>query len=261
MRLINAVGERMTHRQRRYVLDKLGLAKLLRRYAADAFDEVALHDGRMITINRLYHAHLAKDGRVAYEDDVFDALHAACRPGAVFWDIGANVGVFSFDAMTMVGPEGQVVAFEPEPNNSACFRRTLGRLEASNVTLHDCAVGAADGEMSFDRRGGAFSGRLAPEGGHDVVTVRSADSLVAEGVPVPDVIKIDVEGGEGAVVAGMGKLLEAHAPVLLIELHPFVDGAVEATARTLRAAGYALHDLSWTSVDDPLPRHILVRKA
>ncbi|MEO0621276.1 MAG: FkbM family methyltransferase [Pseudomonadota bacterium] len=71
--------------------------------------------------------------------------------------MGANIGVFSFLAAERVGPAGAIIAFEPEPKNIACFQRTLSGV-ARAVTLQQVAVGATDGTMRFDRRGGACIG-------------------------------------------------------------------------------------------------------
>ena len=248
LRSVNRLGNVLSHRQRRFVLDTLGLGHLLDRVASSDLAELVLPNQIVLAYNPLLHSHLTRDGRLAYEPDVLDAIQSHLRVGDVFYDAGANIGVFSFLAATLVGESGAVLAFEPEENNVACFRRSLAAAALGNVTLYACGLGAADGEMVFDRRGGAFSGRLvgAPaEAQHRGISVpvRSIDSLVEGGAPAPSLIKIDVEGGEGAVLEGARRTLGRHRPAILCEmLSDNPDGVLRAF-RALAEAGYTCHSL------------------
>lgn len=266
-RAINRIGGLLSHRQRRFLLDRLGLGKLIGRVAKGQFEEIALPSGLKVTINPLLHGSVTKDGRIDYEDDVSEALLAHLKPGGVFYDVGANIGVFSFIAASTVGANGAVHAFEPEANNLECFQQTLRNSGLQNVTLHDVAVGSSDGSMTFDRRGGAFSGRLV-DGGQDAegasmdVRVRAIDSLIQDGLAPPDLVKIDVEGGEGGVLEGMHDTLRSHRPVLLCELHFFDADGLQRAVTAVREAGYSCQSLDGQSLSldgDPsdLPRHVL----
>ncbi len=270
-KLMSRVGTLLSHRQRRFVLDRLGLARLVGPLSRNQFDEVALPDGATIFVNPLLHAHLARDGKIAYEKEVLRAIEENLEPGDVFYDVGANVGVFSFVAARLVGEGGSVHAFEPEENNLVCFRRSLERSDLVNLDLHALALGPADGSMTFDRRGGAFSGRLVEPGGESrgetvVVEVRSVDSLLREGLPAPALIKVDVEGGEGDVLAGMRRTLERHGPTVLCELHFFAPESVRRTLDVLAGAGYACRGLHGAPVDPDAdsegpPKYVLAAPA
>ena len=85
----------------------------------------------------------------------------SCGLATFFYDVGANIGVFAFIAAPLVGEHGHVYAFEPEQNNIVCFKRSAGKADLENIMLFECAVGSKDGAMTFDRRGGAFSGRTS----------------------------------------------------------------------------------------------------
>lgn len=270
-KIMNRVGSLLTHRQRRFLLDRLGLARSINRLAADEFDEVTLPNGLTLCINPLLHAHVAKDGVLVYEDHVLNAIRDCLNRGDAFYDIGANVGVFSFVAASDVGKEGVVHAFEPEENNLVCFRRSLANAGVDNLVLHESAIGPEDGSMTFDRRGGAFSGRLVEsgsrvEGDSVTVEVRSVDSLVREGAAPPALVKIDVEGGEGGVLEGMRETLKMHAPVVLCELHSFNPSGVRRALDVLTEAGYAFSDLHGKPIprgtaQTDMPGHILARPA
>lgn len=154
---------------------------------------------------------LIANGR--YEDRFGPALQAEVRLGDTVWDIGANLGLYTQEFVASVGPSGRVVAFEPVP---ACFAQLRQRFaESPQVKLHNVAVGDADGRiaMSLEVDPLAATHRVVDvehAGGGDLqqVEVRSAASLVA-GEPelFPNVVKIDVEGHEGAVMDGMHSLL------------------------------------------------------
>jgi hypothetical protein len=77
------------------------------------------------------------------------------------------------------------------------------------------------------------------------------DDLVEDGeAPPPTLVKIDVEGGEAQVLAGMRRILAAHRPTLLLELHGSHAAPVPAL---LDEVGYALEPLGGASLDRPWP--------
>lgn len=244
LRCINKLGGALTHRQRRFVLDRLGVAAILDNFASDKFDELLLPNGIRLSVNPLLHSHLSRNGHLDYEDDVAHVIEHCLGPDDVFYDVGANVGIFAFLAATVVGEGGAVLAFEPEPNNILCFQHSLERAPVQNVELHDFALGGEDGTMTFDRRGGAFSGRLvdgedAIRGGRTFdIQVRSIDSLVAGGTRPPKLIKIDVEGGEGLVLEGAKQVLHKNRPAVLCEMHPDNQDGVRRAFSALADAGY-----------------------
>ena len=277
LRGINKFGNALTHRQRRFILDRLGVAALVNRFAGDKFEEVLLPNGIRLTISPILHSHLSSNGRLNYEEAVIRVLKRNLRPGDAFYDVGANVGVFAFLAASIVGAGGAVFAFEPEPNNVRCFKLSLQHASVRNIELHDCAVGSEDGAMTFDRRGGAFSGRLVDggdePGGHRTfeTPVRSIDSLIAGGMPPPKLIKIDVEGGEGLVLEGARSALRQCKPAVLCEMHPDSEDGVRRAFAALADAGYVCRTITGPAdrapeiIHGPLPTpgtyHVLARPA
>ncbi|MCU0808614.1 MAG: FkbM family methyltransferase [Candidatus Contendobacter sp.] len=148
-----------------------------------------------------------------YEDRFGPAVRREVRPGDTVWDIGANLGLYTVEFLQQVGPSGQVVAFEPV---AACFAQLRERLaDSAQVKLKNMAVGDTDGQisMSLEVDPLAATHRVvesgAGGGGAIVqVEVRSSASIVAEEPELfPNVVKIDVEGHEGAVMDGMQSLL------------------------------------------------------
>jgi FkbM family methyltransferase len=187
-------------------------------------------------------------------NDLFDFAEHAVEPGAVVWDVGANLAVFAFAAAYRAGPAGEVLAVEPDGWLVDLIRRSAGapRPGAAPVEALCCAAAAEVGLQSFDVTGRTRSGsHLASAGGagvslvgpaverHPVVTV-SLDWLAERRRP-PAVVKIDVEGAEQAVLAGAENVLARHRPKILVEVYERNADAV--TARLTRH-GYALHDFA-----------------
>lgn len=162
------------------------------------------------------------------EQPVQDALCRLLSPGDVFYDVGANVGFFSLLAARLVGPTGRVVAFEPALDNVAVLAGNVRRNRADNVLISAEAVSHTTGVERLSLA--SFSGghslvRRSADGWAALVETVSLDDFAARrGVAAPDVVKIDVEGAEVAVLEGMSSLLTAGGPALIVE----VDGSTSA---------------------------------
>jgi FkbM family methyltransferase len=173
-------------------------------------------------------------------------LERHLRRGSVFYDVGANVGYFSIVGAALVGPGGQVVAFEPSAANVAALRRNAELNGLDHVRVVEAAVGGAAGHARFDPGPSDQQGRLTDDGQVqvDVVTV---DDVVAGGTPPPDVVKIDVEGAELACLTGALKTLRDHRPTIVCEVHDVSPSLDEhPVPRLLRDLGY---ELSWLESD------------
>ncbi len=201
-----------------------------------------LLDPRSLPLTNV-HAHLLVRG--ALERSVQEALRRHVAPGAVVYDIGANLGFFSLLAARLAGPSGRVEAFEPLPAAAAGLRRHLELNHAHTVRVHEVAVGARSGRAQLLAVDETSWSHLADRGWHertqevldvDVVTV---DALVGGDLPPPDVVKIDVEGSELDVLEGMAETLRARSPVIVCELH---ETNAEFAAR-MRELGYVTQNL------------------
>jgi FkbM family methyltransferase len=147
-------------------------------------------------------------------------LASLIREGDVFWDVGAHHGYVALMGSQRVGPGGRVHAFEPGPRNVEVLRRHLRWNRVRNVDVETRALGAVNGEAGFG--GGDTSKMHALGGGDERVEVRTARSLIADGeAAAPDVVKIDVEGGEADVLEGALDALPATVR-LVIAIHSAV---------------------------------------
>ncbi len=143
-------------------------------------------------------------------------LAHAARPGDLFVDVGANVGMFTLLAAGVAGADA--VAFEPGPT---AFRRLgdnvqLNRL-GERVTLHHAGVGSAAGTLSFAQGGSdTLNHVVRPEDGvgEIQVPVVRLDDAVESGRTL--FLKVDVEGWETPVIEGALTLLGQEAPVAVV---------------------------------------------
>lgn len=137
--------------------------------------------------------------------------------GDCVWDVGANVGHYTTEFLRLVGPDGRVVAFDPEPS---CARRLEALGSAPQLLVVEAAVADFDGETSFSVSAGqgSYYNHIGSDDSELKVRVARAATLVAEGTPAPTVVKIDVEGWEGEVFDGLGGLLEG-IRALFVEVH------------------------------------------
>ena len=136
-------------------------------------------------------------------------------PGSVYYDIGANIGIFALPAAKMVGPDGLVVAFEPAAAN---YHRLVENVELNhldNVLAFSLALGSENRTCLLyrptDRLGEGGNSLLmprVPKGTASRIQLARLDDLVSLwGFALPNFAKIDVEGGELEVLAGMPRIL------------------------------------------------------
>lgn len=141
------------------------------------------------------------------------------RKGNIVYDIGANVGFYTLISSAIVGDDGLVVAFEPRPRNASLLRDHIAINKLVNVKVYAVAISESDGTAQFDESRSNLVGRLSPEGSI-TVPVRSIDSLTQyDGLPFPDLVKIDVEGAELDVLLGAEATLDQCSPRILLATH------------------------------------------
>ena len=156
-----------------------------------------------------------------HEVAVQAALCERTCAGGVAYDIGAHAGFFSLLLSRLVGPLGNVLAFEPEPANAARLVANLAANDATNVEVHVAAVSNAVSTQHFARHESSLEGALAQDddGRSAPVTTTTIDAIVSGGAPAPSIMKIDVEGAEGRVIAGGRRTIAEVRPLMALEVH------------------------------------------
>ncbi len=178
----------------------------------------------------------------SHETEVQKTMAAFLRPGQVYYDVGANVGFFAILAARLLGSNGRIVCFEPLPDNARQIAYNAGLNSFANVAVRAEALGGSNRTERFTTSVEPTWGRLSSveqspmqASGTIEVPVRTLDSLCGpNGLPLPDFIKMDVEGAEAEVLQGAHATLSASRPVMVIELH----STNEAVLAELRKFGY-----------------------
>ena len=191
-------------------------------------------------------------------------LRALASHAPLFLDVGANVGVWTV-SLAAAHPAAQIYAFEPTPGECDVLRRNLARNRLHNVTPVPMAVSAAAGQLAFqvtptnrsifnrllptkDTAQDLNRGRFTTARTIQVPSVRLDEFCQERHIPRIGFLKIDVEGGEVAVLHGAHHLLQRHAvEMIYMEVDPDnlieMGESIDSLAACVGEAGYRFHEL------------------
>ena len=229
-----------------------------------AFDVPLLDENALFTLNNGYgreiEASLFWEGAYSFETATMNLWRRLASDSAVIIDVGANTGVYSLVAKA-INPKALIFAFEPITRVYQALESNLelnhGRWKESQIQGFQVALSDYDGygEM-FDlpvehmytaslntdvhlERGNAMKSIT------EKVSVQRMDHFCAINNVVPDLIKIDVESHEPAVLRGMGDVLKRHQPTLICEIwNNTVGAAVEAALENCDYRYFAIGDIT-----------------
>lgn len=185
-----------------------------------------------------------------YEISKTKAVIKFLKTGATFIDIGANKGEFSLLAAKIVGKEGNVLAFEPEPNNCYWLKKSIKLNTYQNIRLYELALSDADGisKLYLGEKSGWHT-LLAnqPQRNKGIITIniRTLDSILEESnYRSINIIKIDVEGAELKVLHGAYKtLLNNNDIILLLDIHPTLGVKPKEVFNFLTDLGLSIYQM------------------
>lgn len=159
-----------------------------------------------------------------HENNLLNDILTNLNEDDIFFDVGANIGIFSCYA-AQVCSRGYTVAFEPYPPNVHQLERNLSYNVNNNCfDVLDVALSDSEGHIDFTSHGhgpGHQTGSISPAGDSIKVRTVSGDELIAKSdVPSPTVVKIDVEGAESLVLDGLeNNLSDSSCRLLYCEIH------------------------------------------
>ena len=179
-----------------------------------------------------------------------EAALAVLAPGAVAVDIGASLGEWAMPLARAVGPAGRLVAFEPQPLAARSLAASFRINNLTQASVVEAAVSDAAGRRELAVRtvtsSAVDTGRArigAAGAGETVSAVRSVtlDGFAREaGLGRLDLVKIDVEGHERAVLDGARETIARFHPAIVMETGHEGAGDRAAIAALLRGGGYDL---------------------
>jgi len=257
------------------------LARIIRNglnlFAPDGLVQVEVSGGHLKGVSMLLDLKKEKDYWLGtYEPDFQKAISKHVNKGMVVYDVGANIGYTSLLFAQAVGETGKVFAFEALPNNVLRLRDNkqlnlpvLGQ----RIEVIPSAVVDSEKQVEFLIGPSPGTGKVDGSAGRQrdiysesiLVNGISLDEFVFEGGnATPDIVKIDVEGGEGFVINGMGRIMEQVRPTIMLEIHG--SEAASVVLEALKSADYflqqlqsgssiirSLDELSWKSYVVALP--------
>jgi len=196
-----------------------------------------------------------------YEASVERILLSNLRPGTVFYDVGAHIGVFSLIAARNLGVQGSVFAFEPDPSNVRRIKEHVARNQLDAIRIIPKAVSSTDGRLRFQRAsfhssmntGVLVEDASIAEGATIEVESITLDAVAREHA-LPSLIKIDVEGSEAAVLQGSEEIFRSTKPLLVCEIHH--EQASSDVTRWLLERGYKFQ---WLDNSATYPRHLFAK--
>lgn len=184
--------------------------------------------------------------------NIFRFWRRALPAGSVFFDIGANIGLYTVPASRHVGAAGRVVAFEAHPILAGFLRDNAARNRAGNVVIENMAAGDSNGEvmMFFNERNPGETHVATPDESGAVVPQVTVDEYCGRyGIARIDYMKLDVEGYEASVLRGAAGIVR-DSPAILLQTeyepaHLSRYGAAEDMADLLSAWGFKPHAIDW----------------
>lgn len=153
-----------------------------------------------------------------FSDPEVDVMAKTVKPGDTVIDVGANVGALTVAMAKLVGPNGRVIAFEPQPETAALLERNAAQNGLDCVEIHRCAAGAKRREIiampNLAEVGHKNYGGVALGKGERSATTETIDDLKLYHVSF---IKVDVEGMERQVIKGARETIKRCRPFLYVE--------------------------------------------
>jgi FkbM family methyltransferase len=230
----------------RRLAELLSRGIVLRRRLPDEFQNLPIYVSPEASL-RYWHRDLG-----TVDPLLCDMVREMVKAGNVVWDVGANVGLFSFCASALAGPSGSVLAIEPDLWLATLLTRSAKRARqysgvSASVTVLCLAVAdkMSVSQLQIAERGRAAN-HLAESTGSSQVggdrysqpTITVTLDFLLEHFPPPSVLKIDAEAAEVKIFQGSTKLLRTARPVIWCEVSPENS---EAVADLLHQADYKIY--------------------
>ncbi len=234
---------------------KKTLKKILNRFR---YPYICTHEGLVAGRSIRFHVNnpveMYRLQQFGGEKDQLEAFLTLLRNDDVLYDIGASVGAWSIPAAAK-STAGKIISFEPDPENQLCLRANYELNGLNNYQIMPIALGDKPGELELFTAGAyAASPSLKPVNkisSSIKVKIETVDDLLARReIPLPTVVKIDIEGAEMMALQGMANLLRSNQKprALVLELHPLFlpafDTSLTAIFKFLIENGYQIAELA-----------------
>lgn len=191
---------------------------------------------------------------VFYFGDIDRKVSWVCRRvlrrGETFVDVGANQGLVTILGASLVGPTGRVIAFEPQENLAALLATSITRASLAHASVQRVGLSDSNAQVRFfvpeDNSGAASVGEGDGRAGrHLTIPLRKGDEVFRElNVSGVRLMKVDVEGHETGVFAGLSDTLRAHRiDAIVFESNKPGEVLGRSECRLLTDAGYRIAEI------------------
>jgi FkbM family methyltransferase len=161
-----------------------------------------------------------------YEPSLCAFLGKRIKSSKVYADVGGNVGVFSI-LPAMINPDCRIFCFEPDVTITPLILRNmkLNGLDESRFKIISAAAGDLEDKLEYHPHAYGFFANICKED-ISIYNVRynapivRLDDYFRDQDADPDLLKIDIDGGEMSALRGMSRILKESKPDLLLEVHP-----------------------------------------
>ena len=170
------------------------------------------------------------------EYPIHSVLKKIIHHGDTVIDVGANIGVLTLFFRNLVGNEGMIYSFEPNPTAFSVLKKNINENNLTNVQIENTAVSNTNGKISFEMHSSITNSRIAKnhEDGITVDCVSIDEYFIGNKMKKINFAKIDTEGYDLTVLEGMTKI---------IQLNPDLKIMIEYHTRLLQEAGIRPKDL------------------
>jgi FkbM family methyltransferase len=191
-------------------------------------------------------------------------LEGKVRPGSVAVDLGANIGFYSQLLAKLVGPQGEVHAFEPDKQNFSYLRMMAQKYP--QIKKNNCAVGKNSGKINLFLADSLNVDHLTYDNGEKrqkkLIKVVALDDYFKQKQTI-DVLKVDIQGFDYFAILGAQKIIKRSPNILILgELSPYslakAGSSVKQYLRLLRKWGFRINYFNRsdrylvnTKADDP----------
>lgn len=203
------------------------------------YGEWAIRNKVISKIGRRVHRHFKPEYVMMYGNKIFldpqDFFLLSVRPypihqiitkvikqGDVVIDVGASIGVLTLYFAKIVGKEGKVYAFEPNPENFSLLKKNIETNNYDNVVYEQKAVTNKSGKVNFNISNSLTAGRITKDTENKSIKIESIslDDYFQNNLTKIDFIKIDTEGYDWAVIEGAANLIQMNKNLrIMTEYH------------------------------------------
>ena len=220
----------------------------LNQAAPQGLTEIKVASGEMAGMKLMLNLQTEKDYWLGtYEPSLQNAAQRFVKPGMVIYDVGANIGYISLMLARLGGESAKVFSFEALPTNVQRLQKNiaLNQMEPTIRVIPKAVIDSSH-PVIFLAHSSPSMGKARGSAGreelydHEIKVAGLAldDFVFTDGNPAPNLIKMDIEGGEILAMQGMQRLLKEKHPMMLIELHG--EKAAAVIWQTLSQAGYEI---------------------